>query len=361
MSDLNGHFGADYADCRGRFLGAVADVGKSTAEYINPNAQTPSGGPLITDVVRFGSEDASRVLFSVSGTHGAEGFCGSGCQTAMLRGGEFGLLPDNTALVLIHAINPFGFSWLTRTTEDNIDLNRNFVDHGGPAHENPAYDAVHPLVTPVDWDGAARMLAEEGIAAFIAERGLKAWQAAVTGGQYTHPDGICYGGDKPGWSNLTFREILREHGRGAEHAALIDIHTGLGPYGYGEPIMTGHPRGKARAQGWYGEDVTDPFEGNSSTAPIHGFLTNAVEEELPDALVTGMALEFGTLPLTEVELALRADNWLRSCGGPDHPLAQAIRRQRRDASYPDFDDWRAMVVARNTELTHLAIRGLADA
>ena len=74
-----------------------------------------------------------------------------------------------------------------------------------------------------------------------------------------------------------------------------------------------------------------------------------------------MALEFGTLPLTEVELSLRSDNWIRSCGEPEHPLAQAIRRQRRNASYPDFDDWRTMVVARTQELVHLAIKALAEA
>ena len=36
-------------------------------------------------------------------------------------------------VVLLHAINPWGFSWARRVTEDNVDLNRNFRDFSRPA------------------------------------------------------------------------------------------------------------------------------------------------------------------------------------------------------------------------------------
>ena len=41
---------------------------------------------------------------------------------------------------MIHALNPFGFAHLRRANEDNVDLNRNFVDHeGGNYPENDLF------------------------------------------------------------------------------------------------------------------------------------------------------------------------------------------------------------------------------
>ncbi len=47
-----------------------------------------------------------------------------GCARAGLRS-----CLQNTGALLIHALNPYGFAWTRRVTEDNVDLNRNFVDH----------------------------------------------------------------------------------------------------------------------------------------------------------------------------------------------------------------------------------------
>ncbi len=38
-----------------------------------------------------------------------------------------------------------------------------------------------------------------------------AWRAAVTGGQYTVPDGLFYGGNAPSWSNRTIHAVLRKY------------------------------------------------------------------------------------------------------------------------------------------------------
>src|SRR3546814_17941537 len=74
-----------------------------------------------------------------SAMHGEEGYCGSGCQVALLD--DQTLLDKAQAggigILLIHAVNAYGFSWGHRTNEDNIDLNRNFCDFSkqiGRAH-----------------------------------------------------------------------------------------------------------------------------------------------------------------------------------------------------------------------------------
>ena len=132
-------FSATYAVARTKFLAAVKDA-KGTHESYEHPAKGPAGEPLWTDVAWFGRHDAERVLVTISGTHGVEGHCGSGAQIDWLRRGELARVPDGIAVMMIHAINPYGFAWTRRVTEDNVDLNRNWIAFG-----TPALTAVFPI------------------------------------------------------------------------------------------------------------------------------------------------------------------------------------------------------------------------
>ena len=98
-------FGSDYPDARGKFLAAAKAAGAALEAVVNPN-RGPDGGELATDVAWIGPRDAERVLVMLSGTHGVEGFCGSGAQVDWLTRGEWANLPAGTAAMLVHAVNP---------------------------------------------------------------------------------------------------------------------------------------------------------------------------------------------------------------------------------------------------------------
>src|SRR5690606_13074263 len=119
------YFSRDFAEARERFRDLARRHGLEVETYPHPE-RGPDGGDLSADVTRIGPADAEAVLLLVSGTHGVEGFCGSGCQLGMLHQGTFDALPEGMAVVLVHAINPYGFAWLQRLTEGHVDLNRNF-------------------------------------------------------------------------------------------------------------------------------------------------------------------------------------------------------------------------------------------
>jgi predicted deacylase len=357
QSHVNACFAPTYDKARDIFRDAAAKLGARAVVRVNSNAEGPDGEQLTTDIARFGDPRAGRVLFVTSATHGAEGFCGSGAQVALMRSGFVDALPSSTALVLVHAINPYGFAHLSRTTEENVDLNRNFIDFNAPPH-NDAYDEVHSFLLPDDWDGKARWAAEEAMAHYIAEKGMWAFQCAVSGGQYSHPDGLFYGGAAPSWSHQVFKELIGEHAGAASHVALIDFHTGLGPYGYGEPITTGTSEEKERARRWYGDEVTDPAAGSSTSAPLQGVLSDAFQDVVPSARLASIGLEYGTVPVPDALAALRADNWLRWRGERDSGLGRTIKRRMRDTFYCDFDDWRGMVVARALAMADKAVAGL---
>src|SRR5258708_5846363 len=263
-------FPTDYGDARSRFRRAAETAGGQLRSYRNPTSG-PLGEALACDCAWFGPEDAAKVLVIMSGTHGVEGFCGSGIQLDWLEEGNAAALPADHAALAIHAINPCGFAWIRRVTEENVDLNRNFVDHGQALPRNDDYDALHDAICPGEWNAASRAATQARLEAFAASRGTAALQKAMSGGQYSHSDGIFYGGMEPVWARRTLTRILADFAGGARRVALIDFHTGLGPYGHGERIMTHPPESPAscRAEHWYG-DVTNPALGTSASAEPHG-------------------------------------------------------------------------------------------
>ena len=364
MSDSAGlsAFSSDYRAARSKFREAARAAGAALEDYANP-AAAPSGHSekLTADVALLGPRDAGRVLLVNSGTHGVEAFAGSAIEIGFLAGRP--ALPDDVRVVMVHAINPHGFAWLRRVTEENVDLNRNFVDHGGPHPANDAYDALHPALCPERWDAASLAEMARAIEDYVDRNGAFALQAVVTRGQYRHPDGIFYGGKMPTWSNSTFRDILDRHVTGARRVAFVDLHTGLGAYGDAEMIGGASPStpGGRRMRDWYGDIVTSPSAGTSSSAPLVGVIARSVREAARGADVISATLEFGTYPVRDVLHALLADNWLHAHGDLDSPLGREIKADIRKRLFPDEDGWKERVLTKGVEILNRTLAGLGDA
>jgi hypothetical protein len=353
------HFSRDYAEARGKFRDAARDAGARLFTYAHEGTQGPGGEALATDLAWLGPRDASRLLATISATHGAEGFCGAGIQAGSLRTRL--ALPPDTALVAIHAINPYGFAWVRRVTEENVDLNRNFVAHGGTLPHNEGYVELAEALCPAEWSEAAQRRTRAILADYGKRHGAALLQRAITGGQYTHADGIFYGGAAPTWSRQTALAIAREHLSRARKLAVIDYHTGLGPYGHGEKIIIHPPAsaGFARARDWYGDNITSTSLGTSKSADVVGDLLSGVEAALPGAEFTGMALEYGVLPVDETIDAVRADNWLHHHGALDSRQGRDIKAQMRATFYGDVDEWKALIFEQAMDAQRRALAGLA--
>lgn len=355
-------FAPDYAEARALFLGAVGGLeGPVHLETIEHPLSGPNGEPLATDVASVGDPAAERVLILISGTHGTEGTCGSACQSAWLRSSRPALLPNNVRMVLIHAINPHGFAHIRRVTEDNVDLNRNFLDHGAPYPENTDYAALHEFLLPESWSPEARAEADKALDTFAAEHGHFALQAAISRGQFSHPDGLFFGGHAPTWSNRTLRTLLARHAGEAKAVALIDFHTGLGPYGAADLICDATPDSEnyRRLERWYENGLSSPGAGTSTSAPLAGTIENGVREVLPNTRLSMIAAEFGTYPVRRVFDALRGDHWLHARGTNDPALRKAIKDEVTKALYPNENDWKELVGLRGRQLIDRATAGLA--
>ncbi|MDZ4375593.1 MAG: M14 family metallopeptidase [Phenylobacterium sp.] len=355
-------FSATYAEARAKFQDAAEGAGAALSSYVHPE-RGPDGGEVATDVAWIGPADAAGVLVMVSGTHGVEGHCGSGAQVDWLRRGEAARRAPGVAVMLVHAINPYGFAWSRRVTHENVDLNRNFIDFSKPLPESPAYDALHHAVKPLTWTQAARDESRAVLLGYAREHGFPALIQAMSGGQYRHPDGIFYGGAGETWSRRTLTAIFRERLAAASDVGVIDYHTGLGPVGYAEQIVSAMPQSEEyrRAALWHGLAVASQSGGESVSAKLAGDWLDATPGLLPHARVTGIALEYGTVESTQVLEALRADNWLHAHGDPLSPEGQAIKAQIRGAFYIDDDVWRGMVLGQSLIAVRQALTGLARA
>lgn len=354
------HFRSTYAAARDAFRGAAGTRGLTIQAHRNP-AKGAAGEDLTTDVALLGPVQASRLMIVLSGTHGAEGFCGSGIQVSWLARAE--TLPADTAVLLIHAINPYGFSHVRRVTEDNVDLNRNFIDHGTAKPANPGYDELRAFICPKEWseDNERRNLA--ALHAYAMRHGIDALETAIASGQYVDPQGVFYGGIQPTWSNHTLRAILAPFAATARQVAFIDLHTGLGPYGFGE-IMSNHSArdpGHQIMQQWWGSEATYFDDGTSSSYYVVGDTQLAVSRTLAEAQIAGITLEYGTIPSKEDMMnAVRADNWLYVHGEVDSPLGRPIKAQIRAAFYQEKDDWKEMVVERGHYVIKRMLRCLGE-
>jgi ribosomal protein S18 acetylase RimI-like enzyme len=353
-------FPQSYADARAAFLRACADAGAEITSHRHP-LSAPDGAPLFLDVARVGAPDARRVLFLMSGTHGVEGFCGSGIQTFLLRDGLLDRLPAGVALVIVHAVNPWGFAWLRRVNEDNVDINRNFLNHRAPYPQNPDYDRLYDALNPERLDDAAVAALREAVRCFEQEHGWEAVYRSLSGGQYRHPRGLQYGGRAPVWSNRVLRAVWTRHVEDAELAACVDLHSGLGPCGIGLLLQTAPAVSTAArlAHAWWPDVIrSEPAQG-SDAALASGLMGPAFVTAHPQAAAVGLVLEFGTRDINEVMLAMHADNWLHHYGVRDSETGRAIARRMQDAFYMQDDVWKEQVCRRAREVVDHAFAGMA--
>lgn len=344
-------FRPDYAACREYFLALAQSSGGELLRAVNP-AAGPDGIELSTEFLRLGPRDAARALILVSGTHGAEGFAGSAIQCAWLAAAMNGALPDNLAVLLVHGVNPFGFAHLRRVNEDNVDLNRNFIDHDAGHPENEGYGKIGRAMAATALDGPERAKADADLEKIAAEMGQFNVMRAI-GGQYDHAEGMFYGGRTPVWSNRTLRDYLPQLLPAVELAAYVDIHTGLGPSGYGSP-MGYHMKdteGYDLARKWWGQDMTA-----AAVKINHGKTGHGAMEALAPAQVVCLTLEFGTLPFLEVLAALRDEHaqWWHGDGRD----GSAIKAAFKAAFYRDDPVWQAAVIERGLQISADAIAGL---
>ncbi len=354
-------FAPDYPGARASLLRACEQHAVSVVSLECP-ARGPDGVTLYTDVGLAGPERASRVLLVTTGVHGVEGYAGSAILHGWLASGAVSFLSPDTRLVLVHALNPYGFAWRRRVDEHNVDVDREGLDlprREGPAHAGEVRAALAPRV----WSPQVAVAAVVRIRAFEREHGSDQLARVMRAAQSESPRDLFYSGREPSWSRRTFAHVVDRFVRGSERVAYVDFHTGFGPYGAGQlwsPLDAG-PAERERLRAWYSHPPR-PAVGVDTDCGIGGGLVDReLRQRLAGVELTGIRVEFGTYPSDDVWCAMIAENWLHARPGVSRCEAAEIEEDFLQSFYPDELKWRDRVMHGGIQILDHALAGVSGA
>ncbi|MCU0545693.1 MAG: M14 family metallopeptidase [Oscillatoriaceae cyanobacterium Prado104] len=224
-------FSPNYITARERFRSASSSLGYQNSAY--PIEQvSPTGEELTIDVAIGGSPYPRRTVVISSGLHGVEGFLGSAIQLALLEERQpIVALSSDIKVVLIHALNPYGFAWRRRWNENNVDLNRNFllpqeVFEGSPKDYPKFNSFLNPISPPSQFEPYIIQALW-----LILKYGMTTLRNTLPVGQYDFPKGLFFGGHAPSKTQEILSSNLPQWIGNASDVVHIDFHTGLGGWG----------------------------------------------------------------------------------------------------------------------------------
>lgn len=362
--DARDAFSDSYASASARVRAAAARFGASSTRF--PIAHRgPDGEELAMDAIRIGDPNADRVVVVSSGLHGVEGFLGSAVQNMLLHNLAPSLESDNDpALILLHAVNPYGFAWLRRVNENNVDLNRNFPTHGQRYQGCPdGYWQVDDLINPKSapqWDFFYPRVAEK-----VVRFGFDALKQAVVNGQYECPQGLFYGGDTPNSSVAILEHALPELIGSAEQVLHVDIHTGLGRWGEFKLLLDAEGAASEsdcwqRFSSAFPSDRVEAVNGGKDDNPVVGSLGEWCRERFSDCTYDVVCAEFGTYPALKVLAALREENRAHHWGGLGEQDTWRAKRILTEIFAPRHSGWRSKAVHDGVAIVARAVAALQD-
>lgn len=341
-------FSQRYAGARDKFISNVETssiVEKHT--HLSHPLKGPKNEKLFCDIAWTGNLKAEKVLVLVSGIHGVEGGVGSAIQSDFVT--RHRRLPSDVCVVLVHALNPWGFAWASRNDEQGIDVNRNFVD----------FDADLPVSKATQiWADLEKGKTDIATVAQNREQ-----LDLLSEGQYEKPDMPYFGGKEASWSRQVIEQLVAQlKPANRKNVIVIDIHSGLGPYGFGELICDHPVDSKAHdyAVELFGATVTEPSLGNSSSGTklgLHDYFWHSQGEH-----VCYLTLEFGTFGNEQMLQVLSDDQKLQQSGKVDWSDDKTVdvKHAVQDFFCPDEKQWQELVLFRGRQVIEMALDGLTE-
>ena len=332
-------FPESYAAARRDFLAAAEAVGGRLHSVTFDRLAGSEGEALAMDVVRVGPPAGGPALVVLSGVHGVEGFAGSVVQRRWLE--RLREAPPGFAIVFVHAVNAWGFSWRTRCDEANVDLNRNLVEDFAAVPDNPAYAQLHPILASPAWTEEALAAQDAALADFVAVHGAQALTDAMIGGQYGIREGLNYGGTALAGPVRALCRLAEDLAGRHDGLALLDLHTGIAARGAAAVLPFSAECDSPLARAMLGANDERFTVGASGLARMTGVLVAGLANRIAPKPAIAAVVEFGTVDRPEIRRALRADLMLRVVPPDDLALASLERHRVMEAFWPSDPAWRA--------------------
>lgn len=302
----------------------------------------PSDEELTIDVAWSDERCDLPTLIISSGLHGVEGFFGADLQRGLLESvcaRQFDL--HGVRLVLIHALNPYGFAHVRRFDANNIDPNRNFLLAGEAFEGSPeGYSELDPLINPRTPTGACDCFYVRA-ALTMLRIGMPRLKQAIAAGQYDFPQGLFFGGRGPGETQRMLAQHLAHWVQGAPRVVHLDLHSGLGPRGKAKLLIDSPLTASQQAfldQHFGSAEYAACLSEGAAYLARGGLGPWCVANSGVDNYLFACA-EFGTYSPLRVLAGLRAENREHHWGQPHSASYQRAKTRLREHFYPDESAW----------------------
>ena len=224
-------FYTEYEDIRAHLQDLSAGLGAD----IHSHPIDEQDGLYIDTFYLPASQAQTNLVVLTTGVHGIEGYIGSVMLDVFFGEIYPTLDPDNTGVLVVANVNPYGMKYMRRYNENNVDLNRNFIldwDSFDLA-SNKEYPKVDTFLGPTGKIGNA-LWHEVGFYLSLGKTaitdGADTISDALLTGQYEYPQGVYYGGTGDEASTVYLKDVFARCLESEyENIVHIDIHSGYGP------------------------------------------------------------------------------------------------------------------------------------
>jgi len=366
VNDTNlAYFQESYDECRQAFL----EQARRTTEMYDLSKMFSIKVPSKVDTALYIDilylpplHDSSRLLVLSSGIHGVEAFMGSAFQQFFLEV----LLTEEVLLdmgvLMIHGINPYGFKYLRRFTENNVDLNRG--SETDPALfniKNEGYGKVNEFLNPkgeVSKNSIRNQFFHLEAIMSIMKYSKGVLQQSIGQGQYDYPVGIMFGGNdfEPQIDSLRIRlpVFLTPY----ETILAIDLHTGHGERGGLYPISNpiDNPQNVQKTECVFNNHQIVWGDSDAGYTLTGGFADPFLQKLCPDATYLHMMLEWGTFDVHKTIGSMHlVQNHVMENQGFNHGYKNSkqedkIKQGYKEFFYPSSESWRSGAIESGREM-----------
>lgn len=360
MNSISSLFPENYEDSRLRFrqnLSLVRAQWPSAA--LNHHALADHEDLTIDWISGPGLKENARLLLFTTGEHGIEGYVGSAMLQRFIQAYLPLLNPDDTGMLLVHAINPWGMKYKRRTNATNVDLNRNFVislDDIDTAF-NPDYTSLDAFLNPekpVRGYFFDNLVFLTRLSAYTLTIGLSTLRRTALLGQYRHPKGLHAGGECLQEETRVLMDLYRKAYAQYAYIVHLDMHTGYGPR-YQMSLVNSALDPTSSAE--YTRRFDYPLVVAATAEEFYAirgdmidYIYAMVQREFPDKRFYATSFEFGTYGLSTGALikTLRSmifENQVHWHGASNSGLQNRIQHDFQELFFPEEEKWRAKAVA----------------
>ena len=314
---------------------------------------------LYIDSFYLPAEEQTNLIVLTTGVHGMEGYI----DTTMLDVFFTEIYPtldrENTGVLVVANVNPYGMKYYRRYNENNVDLNRNFILDWDSfdLSSNKEYPKVDTFLGPT---GKIRNAFWHEVGFYLSlgktaiTEGADTVSDALLTGQYEYPQGVYYGGTGDEASTVYLKDVFSQCLDSAyENIVHIDLHSGYGPR-YNMVIFNSvfETMTEDQSREAFGYDYIIAHDSESfyaTTGDTTDFFYRLAQQKQAEAELFSTCFEFGTIGDAFFDTILSLKYTVDENRNHWYPTSNAIsaeivRQNYFELFYPTETAWREKTV-----------------